>query len=99
MPPDRGFAAENRREIFSSAAAKLPIRRESQVKVDFCELFPLQGRTQLVVFGVSTRAMNHPYEGRLGIPLQNAEEKNACGLYYSRITYRTAPTPVWRFAN
>jgi len=97
--PDQDFAADNRRELFSSASGGLPIRRESQAKLDFCELFPLQGRTQLVVWGVSTRAMNHPYHGQPTIPLQNAEEKSACGLYYSRITYRTAPPPVWQFAK
>ena len=41
--------------------------------------------------------MNHPYNGRPSIPLQNAEEKSACGLYYSSILYRTAPPPVWQF--
>jgi len=98
IAPDN-FAASNRRELFSSAIGKLNIRRESQAKLDFCELFPLHGRTQLVVWGVSTRAMNHPYNGRPSIPLQNAEEKKACGLYYSRITYRTARPPLWQFAK
>jgi hypothetical protein len=96
---DREFAATNRREIFSTASGKLPIRPASQAKLDFCELFPLSGRTQLVVHGVSTRGFNHPYPNRPTIPIQNTEEKNACGLYYARITYRKEVPPVWLFGN
>jgi len=91
------ISASNRREIFSTVSGKLPIRPASQAKLDFCEVFPLHGRTQLVVHGVSTRAMNHPYEGYPSIPIMNDEEKNACGLYYARITYRKAPPSLWTF--
>jgi hypothetical protein len=95
----RGFATSNRREIFSVARGNLPIRAESHAKIDFPHLFPLQGRTQLVVHGVSMRAMNFPTEGNPGIPLQNAAEKDAAGLYYSRITYRQAPPASWQFGK
>ena len=93
------FACSNRRQIFSVAQGKLPIRTESYPKIDFPSLFPLQGRTQLVAHGVSMRAMNFPTEGSPDIPLQNAEEKDAAGLYYARITYRHAPPALWEFAK
>ena len=98
VQPNRGFAATNRREIFSSTTGKLPIRAAAAPKLDFCELFPLHGRSQLIVHGVSTRAFNHAYPGRPGIPIQNAAEKNACGLSYARLTYRQAPPALWQFA-
>ena len=91
-------ATSNRRVIFDSEVAKLPMRRAVRPKIDFCELFPLHGRTQLVVHGVSTRAYNHAYEGQAGIPPLNAEEKAASGLHFARLTYRTAPAPAWDFA-
>ena len=94
-----GFVTSNRREIFSVSRGKLPIRPESHAKIDFPHLFPLHGRTQLVAHGVSMRAMNFPTERSPGIPIQNAEEKAAAGLYYSRITYRTAPPAMWQFAK
>jgi len=93
------FATSNRRQIFSVAQGKLPIRFESHAKIDFPSLFPLQGRTQLVVHGVSMRAMNFPTEGNPDIPIQNAAEKDAAGLYYARITYRKAPPALWQFAK
>ncbi len=92
-----GFATTNRREIFSSVSGKLPIRAAAAPKLDFGELFPLHGQSQLITHGVSTRAFNHPYPAHPGIPLQNAEEKKACGLYYARLTYRHAPDPMWKF--
>ncbi len=92
-----GFATSNRHEIFSVALAKLPIRTESNAKVDFPHLFPLNGRTQIVAHGVSMRAMNFPTERSPDIPIQNAAEKDAAGLYYTRITYRKAPPALWSF--
>ena len=95
----RDFAVSNRRQIFSVAQGKLPIRPESHAKIDFASLFPLHGRTQSVVYGVSMRAMNFPTEGSPDIPVQNAAEKDAAGLYYARITYRKAPPAQWQFAE
>jgi hypothetical protein len=97
VDPANHFAASNRREIFSVATGRLPIRPESHAKIDFPHLFPLHGRRQIVAHGVSMRAMNFPTEGNPDIPIQNAEEKNCAGLYYSVITYRKAPSPLWEF--
>ena len=103
IDPDHGFAASNRRVIFDSVAAKLPIRRESGPKVDMCKLLPGQGKTQIIAYRVSVRAFNHPYEGSGGIvssiPLANAAEKAACGIYYSKVTYAEAYSPAWEFAR
>lgn len=93
---DRDFALSHRQTLFDSEQARLPMRRVVRPKIDFCELFPLHGRTQLIVHGVSTRAYNHKYEGT-SIPPVNAEEKRASGIYHARITYRQEPPPRWQF--
>ncbi len=98
VQPDRDFAVSQRREIYSSTASRPPFRLTARPKIDFCELFPHHGRTQLIVHGVSTRAFNHPYDGQPGIPILNAAEKSTSGLYVARLTYRTAPPPLWNFA-
>ena len=94
-----GFAVVNRRTLFDSREAKLAMRPAVRPKIDFCQLFPHHGRTQLVVHGVSTRAYDFPYAGVAGIPALNAEEKAASGLYYSRIIYRKEPRPAWTFGK
>lgn len=91
------FVASNRRVVFDSREAKLPIRPEVRSKVDFCELFPLHGQTQLVVFGVSTRGYNFPYEKTGGIPAIVQAEKDAAGVYYATLTYAEPPPAVWHF--
>lgn len=98
VDPTRGFACTNRRTLFDSVQAGLPIRREVHAKIDFCELFPPQGSMQLVVYGVSTRGYNHTYENRPDIPPINAAEKAAAGIYYSRITYREAVQRPWQLS-
>ena len=44
IDPDRGFAASNRRVIFDTFEANLPIRAESGPKVDMCKPRPLTGK-------------------------------------------------------
>jgi hypothetical protein len=92
-------ACSGRQLIYDSRAAKLPIRPAVRSKVDFCELFPVQERTQLVVFGVSTRGYNFPYEGQKGIPVLEQAEKDAAGVYYATMTYPKAVPPAWTFAE
>jgi hypothetical protein len=96
---DGRFEAKNRRTIFDSVAAGLPIRPAVVPKIDFCELFPHHDRTQLIVHGVSTRGYNFSYVNRPDIPAINAAEKEAAGIYYARITYRHEPPPRWKFAD
>lgn len=93
----QGFVSSNRRLIFDSVAAGLKIRKEVVPKIDFCELFPHLGRSQLVVHGVSMRGYHFPYRGRPGILPVNETDKSAAGVYYAEITYRNEPPPRWKF--
>jgi hypothetical protein len=97
VQPEQGFACLGRRVIYDSVQAGLPLRREVSPKVDFCQLFPPHGRTQLVVHSVCTRAYNHPYENRPGIPPLTASEKAPCAVYYARITYQHDCPAPWEF--
>lgn len=97
VDPAQNFAATNRRLIFDSVATGLPIRKEVVPKVDFCELFPHQGRSQLIVYGVSMRGYDFPYRNRPDILAVNAAEKAAAGIYFAEITYRNEPPPRWQF--
>ena len=87
-----------RQTLFDSQQAKLAVRAAVRSKIDFCELFPHHGKTQLVVHGVSTRAFNFPYEGT-SIPALNAEEKAVSGLYFAKITYHKEPPAAWTFGR
>jgi hypothetical protein len=101
VDPDDSFALSNRRLIFDSAGAKLPIRPAAVPKIDMCKVLPPQGRTQLLVFRVSVRSYNHPYVGGSGkpngIPVIDQEEKACCGLYCARITYGEVVPSPWEF--
>ena len=84
--------------IFDSAKAGLPIRRAAGPKIDFGNLMPHFGSTQVVSHSVCTRSYNRTYQNRPGIPPVTAEEKATCGIYYAKIHYqREFPSP-WRFA-
>jgi hypothetical protein len=98
VDPDRGFVATNRRVIFDTFEARLPIRKESSPKIDMCKLLPAMGKTQIIAYRVSLRAFDHPYKGQPTIPLASAEEKAACAIYYSKITYTEPAAPAWEFA-
>jgi len=97
VDPANGFAASNKRVLFESVRAGLPIRPASQPKVDMAKVLAGQGRTQLVVHRVSVRSFNHPYRNRPSIPIINKEEKGACGIYATRITYAEAFPSPWEF--
>ncbi len=73
------------------------MRKAVQPKIDFCELFPHLGPTQLIVHGVSTRGYDFPYPNRPSIVPINDAEKAAAGIYFAKITYRHEPPPRWRF--
>lgn len=101
VQPADDFACSNRRVIFDSVQARLPIRPASVPKIDMCKLLPHHGRTQLIVHRVSTRGYNHPYTGGsgkpTGIPAINDAEKGCCAIYYARITYREEMPSLWSF--
>ncbi len=101
IDPDTGFAASNRRVIFDTVQAHLPIHPAAGPKVDMCKLLASQGRTQIIVYRVSIRAFNHPYRGSSGviatIPLASGQEKAVCAIYYSAVFYSEAYPPAWVF--
>ncbi len=97
IDPAEGFRASNVRVIFDSVKAGLKIRPASQPKIDMGKLLPPHGRTQLAVFRVSVRGFNHPYPNRPGIPMADADEKAACGIYAARITYAEPAPARWEF--
>ena len=59
-------------------------------------LFPPHGRSQILVYSVTPRGYNHPYEGTT-IPPATAADKAASGLYFSRLLYDRDVQPTWRF--
>lgn len=99
VDPEENFAYSNRRVIFDSVQARIPIRRAASPKVDFCVLLPQHAAVQLAMHSLCTRSYNHPYENRPGIPAVTAEEKTHCAIYYARIHYRGEPARVWEFGD
>jgi hypothetical protein len=97
IDPADGFRASNGRVLFDSVKAGLKIRPASQPKIDMGKLLPPSGRTQLALFRVSVRSFNHPYPNRSTIPVIDADEKAACGIYAARITYAEAAPSRWEF--
>jgi len=102
IDPDSGFTASQRRTIFDSVRAGLPIRPAAAPKIDMCKLLPhTGGRVQYLAYRVSMRAFNFPYVGGsgvvAGIPIANAEEKAACAIYYSKVHYTEAFPGLWEF--
>jgi hypothetical protein len=95
------FTVGEPRVIFDSVKAKLPIRTAAAPKIDMAKLLPHQGRTQLLVHGVSVRSYSFPYTGSAGkptgIPVINEDEVGCCGIYYAQITYREEYSPMWQW--
>ena len=66
IDPDNQFNVKDRRTIYDTVAAGLPIRPSASPKVDMCKLLPHSGATQYIAHRVSVRAHNHSYTGRDG---------------------------------
>jgi hypothetical protein len=103
VDPDKDFECTNRRVIFDSVQARLPIRPAASPKLDMAKLLPPQGRTQWLLFRVSVRSFNHPYVGSsgkpTGIPVINAQEKACCGIYAVRINYDQVLPGIWELPS
>lgn len=91
-----GVGVSNRRVVFDSLERKLAMRRAVRPRVDFAELFPAHGKTQIVAYSVTPRGYNFPYEGTT-IPAATGEDKTASGLYFSRLRYAADVPPAWTF--
>lgn len=95
IDPDQGFAASNRQVVFDTKAAGLPFRDASGGVVDMAKILPhAGGSTQFLVHRVRSVSINDP--ARTGMAI-NAEEKNACAIYYARIHYTEALPGCWQF--
>lgn len=104
IDPDDNYRVTDRRVVFDSVAAGLPIRPGAASKVDMCKLLPHMGETQYILHRVSVRAFNHPYIGQDqsvvdGIPIINEKEKGACTIDYAKITYRESYSSPWEFGR
>ncbi len=100
--PDAGFTASNRRVIFDSVAAGLPIRPEARPMIDMCKLLPHSGgRVQWIVHRVQVAAGDHTRPSSNSptgeIPVVNDQEKAACAIYYARVHYSEALPDLWDF--
>ena len=101
IDPDDGFRASNRRVIYDTVQAGLPIRPEARPMVDMCKLLFHQGATQYLVHRVIFTAMRrehvHTRPEFWIFPPMNQAELESCGIYYATITYdEVAPLP-WSF--
>lgn len=99
---ESGFRAHNRAVVFDTFAAKLPVRPESQPKVDMAKILPAVNGRHYLVHRFSVRSYNQLYEGSAGIvdgiPVINQQEKDACAIYYATLDCQPViPTP-WEFA-
>ena len=101
IDPDDGFRASNRRVIFDTFQAGLPIRRNARPMLDMPKLLPNQGPAQYLVHRVIATSMFHEHvhtrpEFWIFPPLNRAELE-CFGIYYAKIEYdKVAPRP-WSF--
>ena len=107
IDPENGFAATNRREVYDSVKAGLPVPPDGPAAAgktpgwwwrhDMAKLLPhAGGRVQLIAHRVVHQSTNDP--SRTGLTV-SAEEKEVHGLYHAVVHY-TEPHPgPWRFAQ
>ena len=107
IDPERGFAATNRREVYNSVKAGLPVPPDGPATAgkspgwwwrhDMAKLLPhAGGRVQLIAHRIVHQSTNDP--GRTGLVV-TPEEKDVHGLYYAAI-HHTEPQPSpWQFAT
>jgi hypothetical protein len=101
VDPDDGFRASNRRVVFDTVDAGLPIRPEAMPKVDMCKLLMPQGATQYVVHRVTMTTMLrehvHTRPEFWIFPPMNKAELASCAIYYATIEYDDVVSPPWSF--
>jgi len=89
------FSITDRRMVFDTFDAGIPIRRECDPGVDMCKLMPhAGGRVQYLVHRVRTRALTIPYLEAVVTP----EELQAVGIYYEKVHYADDHPARWNFA-
>lgn len=88
VDPDYDFRATNRRVIFDSKTAALPMRKETRPMIDFCKVLPPNGRGQFVLHRVTSYPESYP---------PTAEEFGWFGIYAARLEF-DAPAPASDFS-
>lgn len=99
IDPDSGFRASNRRILFDTVAAGLPVPLEKSPLVDMCTLAPhAGGREQVFMHRVRTAGLfnNDPVRGHTPM---TPECFNATGIYWGVLRYDGDQPPTWRFAE
>ena len=80
------FTAGNRRVIFDSVKAGLPIRPPARPMIDMCKLLPhVGGRVQWIVHRVQVGGTSTP------------ADREPCAIYYAKVTYAQAYPGRWEF--
>jgi hypothetical protein len=93
VDPD-GFSITNRRVVFDTFDAGVPIRPECDPGADMCKLLPhAGGREQYIVHRVRTRALTIPYLEAVVTPA----ELEAVGVYYEKAVYGEEYAGLWSF--
>lgn len=101
IDPDDGFRASNRRVVFDTFEAGLPIRRNARPMLDMPKMLPMQGGDQYLVHRVIATSMFrehvHTRPEFWIFPPLNKAELESFGIYYAKFTYdKVAPRP-WSF--
>ena len=90
-----GFKAVNRKVVFDSVAAGLPIRVESVPRVDMGKLLPnMGGRVQYVLHRVRTKSVNFTANTKAVV---NDAEKACSGIYFARVIHDRDQPAAWDF--
>lgn len=85
--------------VFDSRAEKVPVRPETQPKVDMGKILPAVAGRHYLVHRFSVRSYNQPYKGAngtiSGIPAISGSEKEACAVYYATLDCDSAIPSPW----
>jgi hypothetical protein len=103
IDPDDGFNATNRRVIFDTFEAGLPIRREARPMLDMPKVLPMQGDAQYLVHRVIATSMFrehvHTRPEFWIFPPLNKAELESFGIYYAKFTYDNAVPLPWSYSS
>ena len=103
IDPDDGFQATERRVVYDTFQAGLPIRLEARPMLDMCKLLPFHGSTQYLVHRVIATSMFHEHTHTRPefwiFPPLNRAEFDSFGIYYAAITYDEVNPPPWNFPS
>ena len=96
IDPDDGFTATNRRVVFDTFEAGIPIPPESLPRCDFGHLLPhAGGSVQLVAHRLLGSYLN---DARVRGRAITAADKAPAGIYYDAIHYTESLPNRWQFA-